>query len=303
VAEELPPFVPPMLAVLGEPFDSDAHFFEYKWDGFRAAAMIERGAVRLMSRNRIDLLEQFHGLSALGTLPAGTALDGEIVAFRDGKPDFDLMLHRGRKGGHAVVKYVAFDVLYEGFEPRLALPFSDRREVLERIMKGVDVPQLMLSDGIPGSGLALYRQACDQELEGVVAKRLTSAYAAGKRNGAWVKFKRRLRIQAAVIGFIEKPGNDFQSILVAGTGLPGEEPGPLRFLGRVGGGFTEPMRERMNALLREHPRGAPLVACPERGRWVEPGLYCVVSYAELTEGGQLRAPVFEGLVEEQPLGG
>lgn len=295
--KSLPLFVPPMLAVHGQPFDSDAHFFEFKWDGFRAGAMIEGGSVRLMSRNSIDLIEQFPGLAPLGGLEQGLALDGEIVAFRDGKPDFDLMLSRGRKGSHPV-RFVAFDVLYEEFEPRLGLPFSERRQILERIVKASQCPELMLSDGIPANGKALYERACQQGLEGVMAKRMSSAYASGKRNGAWVKIKRRLQIQVAVIGFIEKPVKDFQCLLVAGSGLPGEEPGPLRYLGRVGGGFTAAMRDRMNALLRENPRTAPLVKCPEKGRWIEPGLYCQVSYAELTEAGLLRAPVFEGLIEE-----
>ncbi len=287
-----------MLAVHGQPFDSEAHFFEFKWDGFRAGAMIEHGAVRLMSRNRIDLIQQFPSLAPLGTLPHGLALDGEIVALRDGKPDFDLMLNRGRHGGPRAVKFVAFDVLYEDFEPRMSLPFSERRQILVEILKKHPLPELMLSDGVPANGKALYQKACEQGLEGVMAKRLASVYASGKRNGAWVKIKRRLRIQVAVIGFIEKPGDDFTCLLVAGSGLPGEEPGPLRYLGRVGGGFTEAMRRRMNAMLREHPKKAPLVACPERGKWIEPGLYCEVSYAELTEAGLLRAPVFEGLVEE-----
>lgn len=286
-----------MLAVHGQPFDSDAHFFELKWDGFRAAAMIEGGAVRLMSRNRIDLAEQFPALASLGALPAGLALDGEIVAFRNGKPDFDLMLNRGRKAGPKAVKFVVFDVLYQDFESRLDLPFSERRRILEGIAAASTCPELMLSDGVAANGKALYRQACEQSLEGVVAKRMSSAYAPGKRNGAWVKIKRRLGIQVAVIGYIEKPGNDFQSLLVAGSQLPGEEPGPLRYLGRVGGGFTEAMRARVWALLQERPRTAPLVPCPERARWVEPGLYCEVSYAELTEAGLLRAPVFEGLIE------
>lgn len=294
----LPQFVPPMLAVHGQPFDSEAHFFEFKWDGFRAGAMIERGTVRLMSRNSIDLLERFPDLAPLRALPSGLALDGEIVAFRDGKPDFDLMLSRGRKGTSSQVRFVAFDVLYEDFEARLALPFSERREILERIVKAAACPELLLSEGVMANGKALYRQACEQGIEGVVAKRAASTYAAGKRNGAWIKIKRRLKIQAAIIGFIEKPGKDFQCLLVAGSGLPGEEPGPLRYLGRVGGGFTESMRAKMNALVREHPRAAPLVACPERALWVEPGLYCEVSFAELTEAGLLRAPVFEGLIEE-----
>ncbi len=286
-----------MLAVHGQPFDSDAHFFEFKWDGFRAVAMVENGAVRLMSRNSIDLMGRFPSLSTLGALPPGLALDGEIVAFRDGKPDFDLMLRRGRKPANSTVKFVAFDILYEQFEPRLSLPFTERRELLEKALKSSPCPELMLSEGIPTNGKALYQEACAQGLEGVMAKRLSSVYAAGKRNGSWVKIKRRLRIQAVVIGFIPKPRNDFQSLLVAGSGLLGEKPGPLRYLGRVGGGFTQAARDQMNDLLRGHSRAAPLVPCAERAQWVEPGLFCEVSYAELTEAGLLRAPVFEGLIE------
>ena len=78
---------------------------------------------------------------------------------------------------------------------------------------------------------------------------------------------------------------------------PGAQGGALRFVGRVGGGFTDSVRERLNALLREHPRSSPLVPCPEKGRWIEPGLYCTVSFTELTSQGLLRSPVFEALIE------
>ena len=295
--KSLPGFIPPMLAVHGQPFDSDAHFFEFKWDGFRAIAMIEHGSVRLMSRNGNDLIQRFPRLSSLRALPQGLALDGEIVAFSDGKPDFDALIdHEGRRP-HAI-RFVAFDLLYEGFDSRMELSFRERRSLLERVSGGAACAELFLSEGMPSNGMALYRRASEQGLEGVMAKRLNSPYAAGKRNGAWIKIKRRLRVQAAIIGYIEKPSNDFQSLLVAGNGIPGENPGPLRYLGRVGTGFTDAVRARINGLLRAHPRKTPLVPCAEPGRWVEPGLYCEVSFAELTEAGVLRAPVFEGLIEQ-----
>ena len=295
-----------MLAVVGRPFDSAEHFFEFKWDGYRAGAMIENGKARLMSRNGLDLAERYPGLAALARLPRGLALDGEIVAFRDGRPDFSLLQQHGPRSDPATVRFVAFDVLYEDFESRLDLPFSRRRQILERIVERAHCPELVLSEGLPAAGQALYRQACEQGLEGVVSKRLSSPYASGRRNGAWIKIKRRLRLQAVIIGYIPKPGPDFQSLLVAGNGLPradpvaeaGAEPGALRYLGRVGSGFTESLRARLNALLQERPRRTPLVPCPEKARWVEPGLYCEVSFAELTSAGLLRAPVFERLIEE-----
>jgi bifunctional non-homologous end joining protein LigD len=287
-----------MLAVAGRPFDSKDHFFEFKWDGYRAGAMIENGRVRLMSRHGLDLADRYPGLAALARLPRGLALDGEIVAFRDGRPDFSLLQQHGPRSDPVAVRFVTFDLLYEDFESRLDLPFSQRRELLERIVDEAGCPELVLSEGLPAQGQALYRKACEQGLEGVVSKRLSSPYAAGKRNGAWIKIKRRLRLQAAIIGYVEKPGPDFQSLLVAGNGLPGEEPGPLRYLGKVGSGFDAALRARILALLLERPRKTPLVPCPEKARWVEPGLYCEVSFAELTSAGVLRAPVFERLIEE-----
>jgi bifunctional non-homologous end joining protein LigD len=280
-----------MLAVTGLPFDSDAFFFEYKWDGFRASAMVENGTLRLMSRKGLDMAPRFSTLSALSRLPDGTILDGEIIAFRNGKPDFEMVL----KG--EAERYVAFDVLYRDHESLISLPFSDRRRILEDMIAETPLPPLALSEGVPGKGKALYRRAGEQGLEGVMAKKLSSTYAAGKRNGAWIKIKHRVQVQAAIIGFIEKGKDDFQCLLVACNQLPGEQGGVLRYVGRVGGGFTEAVRSRVNILLREHPRQAPLVPCPERGKWVEPGLYCALSYAEITEAGVLRAPVFEGLIE------
>lgn len=287
-----------MLAVAGQPFDSDAHFFEFKWDGIRTQALVENGTHRLVSRNGVDITERYPSLAALAALPAGLVLDGELVALRDGKPDFELVLHSMRKSSSVPVSYIVFDVLYKSSRPLLGLPFFERRETLEEIIRDFQCPGVLLSEGIRGKGKMLYDTACQQGLEGVVGKRLASTYAAGKRNGAWVKIKRRLRVHVAIIGYIEKDGRDFQSLLVGSNGLPGEQEGPLRYIGRVGGGFTEEVRDRINKLVRLRPRSTPLVACSERARWVEPGLYCAVSFAELTTAGMLRAPVFEGLLEE-----
>ncbi|HET7838130.1 MAG TPA: hypothetical protein VFL04_00120, partial [Rectinemataceae bacterium] len=282
----LPEFVSPMLAVMGQPFDSPEFFFEFKWDGFRAAAYVEGGSCRLVGRRGLDLTKGFLGLPRLASLGEGLVLDGELVAFVDGRPDFESVLGRGRPGKAASLSFIAFDLLYLGYESLMDRPFSERRARLEELMAPVRAQELLLSEGLGSQGKALYAKACELGLEGVMAKRSSSAYAPGRRSPSWLKFKRRLEVQLAVIGYIDKGGRDFQCLLVAGSGLPGEEEGsPLRYVGRVGGGFTERMRERLNGLLRERPRPRPLVACPEKGRWVEPGLYCRVSYVELSSGG------------------
>jgi len=141
-----------MLAVAGRPFDSAEHFFEFKWDGYRAGAMIENGKARLMSRNGLDLAGRYPGLAPLALLPRGLALDGEIVAFRGGHPDFSLLQQHGPRSDPSTVRFVAFDVLYEDFQSRLDLPFSRRRQILERIVERAHHPELVLSEGLAAEG-------------------------------------------------------------------------------------------------------------------------------------------------------
>ena len=293
-----------MLALLGELFDSDDHLYEIKWDGIRALALVDRDGWSLVSRNKQSLSSRYPELEELAGLPPGTALDGEVVALRDGKPDFGRVLRRTRQTGAArdsqtPVTYVVFDILYRGHESLMGLPLEERRKHLEELIAPRVSPRIALSEGVRGAGSTLYREVCERGLEGVVAKRLASTYSPGRRNGAWVKVKRRLSAACVVIGFLPKEKNDFQCLLVATNQLPGAgaEPGPLRYVGRVGSGFTDAMRQRLQGLLWRRVIPLPMVACPERGVWVEAGLYCTVSFAELTEAGLLRAPVFEELVE------
>jgi len=303
-----------MLAVLGSPFDSDEHFFEFKWDGIRAQAVLGLSGMRLMSRNGIDMTDRYPELEGLSALPKGLVLDGELVAFRNGRPDFETVLGTGKKRRTAPAVFVAFDLLYEGCNSIMDLPFTRRRERLERAVASARWKGLILSEGLRGSGKDLFQTASAQGMEGIVGKRLSSIYAPGKRNGAWIKAKVRSVLQTVIIGFIDK-GNDFQSLLVAANGTPAPAGAPgaagtaggtaaaaaaggLRYVGKVGGGFNGAQRDRLNRLLRARLRDTPLVPCGERAQWVEPEYYCAVSFADWTQAGMLRAPVFEGLTEE-----
>jgi DNA ligase D-like protein (predicted ligase) len=300
----LPEHIEPMLARIGEPFDSDEHLFELKWDGVRAVSYVDEAGLRMHGRRRRDLATRYPELAFLAELADGTVLDGELVVLReDGRPDFRAILSRenasparvaSAMARHPVV-YVVFDLLFEAGASLLALPLRTRRERLQAVVAAAGQPRLMLSDGVVGQGLSLFEAARTQELEGIVAKRLDAPYLPGERGDAWQKIKPVKSVHCLVIGYepdAERRG-DFKSLIVA-TDFDGE----LVCVGKVGSGIGEAARAQLRELLSSRPAAAPLIDAGIPGEWVQPGIYCTVSYLERTASGNLRAPVFKGLVTE-----
>jgi ATP-dependent DNA ligase len=124
----------PILAVPAAPFDSPEYSFEYKWDGIRALAAVETAGWRLWGRQQADYTGRYPELDVLRRLPAGTRVDGELVACAaDGRPDLPHLLRRygltnpwriRQAQSWCPVRYVLFDLLYHagrwfGSAPRL----------------------------------------------------------------------------------------------------------------------------------------------------------------------------------------
>lgn len=225
----------------------------------------------------------------------------------DGQPDFELLLSREHMRDPVRIRTSArarpatlmvFDQLYADFEPLLAEPLSARRERLRETLARGGGDRLVYSEGVVGSGRAYFDQVRRRGLEGVMAKRLDSAYRPGRRSDAWLKIKARSRMHCAIIGFVPSQGppgeKDFRSLIIATL----EDDGELRPVGRVGSGVDARARRELNSLLWPRLRDRPLVPCRLPGKWVEPGLYCTVSYLERTVNGELRAPVFDELHAE-----
>jgi ATP-dependent DNA ligase len=136
-------------------------------------------------------------------LPAGTLVDGELVAFdADDRPDLPRLLRRHgladpwriRQARHwCPVRYVLFDVLYHTGRCLLREPLARRREVLAEVCQRLDAVDVRFSEGVVGQGMALYAAALAQGHEGVMAKHLASTYRPGRRTPTWRKIKPRLR--------------------------------------------------------------------------------------------------------------
>jgi bifunctional non-homologous end joining protein LigD len=304
-----PPPLQPMLATLTKSsFDDPAWGFEPKWDGVRALAVCDT-STRLFSRNGKDMTEGYPELAGLHDrlVALDAVLDGEIVAFQDGKPSFQLLQQRMHvrepRRVEALAKripvvFMAFDLIYLDGKSLTAEPLRERRAALEEIL--VPDEHVQLSPLVEGAGVALYRAAEEQGLEGIVAKRLDSRYEPGARSRSWLKVKLTYDADVVIVGWTEGEGRragSIGSLVMAVYDSDG-----LRYVGNVGTGFDRAGLDDAARRLEElEPTDPPfdrsvLRTAPElrRAHFVEPRLVAIVEHRQLTDAGRLRAPAFKG---------
>jgi bifunctional non-homologous end joining protein LigD len=164
----------------------------------RATIEFDRDGYRLVNRHGHDRTEHYPELAFLKKYPPGIILDGEVVVLVAGKPDFSKLLALEQTQAPLKVRmlthslpatYVAFDLLYAGYEPLLDQSLQRRRAKLRKLLGDRGRPGMVLSEGVVGGGRAFFEKVCREELEGVVAKRLDSRYLTGRRTSAWIKIK------------------------------------------------------------------------------------------------------------------
>ncbi|MFM7534674.1 MAG: DNA ligase, partial [Acidimicrobiales bacterium] len=231
------------------------------------------------------LADAVHGPAAV--------LDGEVVVLGpDGRPSFERLAR-----GEGPVTYVAFDVLSLGGIETVALPYRDRRRLLEQLLD--PGPRWRVTPAQVGDGDALVAATRSLGLEGVIAKRLDSPYLPGKRSGAWRKIKHRKVQEFVVGGWL--PGGGPQgigSLLVGHHGTAGR----LHWCGAVGSGLDEATARGLRPLLDEGARtDSPFDPAPDVAggpRWCHPELVVQVAFAEWTAEGRLRHPVLLGLRDD-----
>jgi bifunctional non-homologous end joining protein LigD len=311
----LPASLAPMLALPGSPPTGRLADWavEMKWDGVRALAFIENGQVRLVSRTGKDISATYPDLAGLGRAVTGgqALLDGEIVAFADGRPDFEALQPRMhvasadaafRLSATIPVSYLAFDVLHADGVRLTPLSYRERREILTTLIS--NGPRWLAPPHFPGPDLDAVRAASVANgLEGVVAKRLDSVYEPGARPGSWLKVKNQLRQEVVVAGW--KPGQGNRTGLVGSLLVGVHAAAGLVYAGHVGTGFSDSVLRmltgRLQALRRpDSPFDGPVP--PEYARpavWVEPRLVIDVEFHRWTRAGRMRAPAYRGLRDDK----
>jgi bifunctional non-homologous end joining protein LigD len=261
----------------------------------------------LFSRLGNEVTDGYPELHALHRRLVATyaILDGEIVAFDKGVPSFQKLqqrMHvRDRKQIEQLMKsvpvvFMAFDIIYLDGRDLTKMTLEERRVLLEEVVVVDD--HLQVSPAIRNDGVALFEAAKAQDLEGILAKRLTSTYRPGARSKDWLKIKTIFDLDAVVVGWTEGTGNRQGTIGSLVLALyKGDE---LVYIGNVGTGFNQ--RSLDDALRRLKGLGeapAPFDSKVIKSRaelrkatWVPPTLVAKVEYRQLTDAGRLRAPAF-----------
>lgn len=237
---------------------------ERKWDGIRAQVVSREGRIDIWSRGEERVTDRYPEILRLATqLPAGTVLDGELLAMDAGRvlPFAALQQRIGRKAPgrkalqDAPVDFLAFDLLEWQGEDWRARPLRERRAQLEALAAGMQ-GRLRLSEALtPADWDELARErARSRELrcEGLMLKRADCAYGVGRTRGDWWKWKiDPLTADCVLVGAQAGRGRRatlFTDYTFAVRGRSGE----LVAFAKAYSGLTDEEIDRVDAFVRQH---------------------------------------------------
>jgi len=289
---------------------------ELKIDGYRGllakgGASPEDGQVLYRSGREVGAAFP-ELLAALRALPLSQViLDGEIARLdARGKPSFALLQQRAASedererramSRREPVVYFAFDLLAAEGRDLRGLPLLERKGLLKLLLEapraeapeGVASAQLAFVEHVEGKEAArLFERARAVGLEGIVLKRASSPYRAG-RSSAWKKLRVERTADLAICGFQRGRGS---REALGSLHLAAWDGARFVYAGSVGSGLRqgeiEPLAKQMRAGALSAPPCAGAPRSTARDLWCTPRLVCEVRYFEVTTDGLLRQPVF-----------
>ncbi len=233
---------------------------EDKFDGIRAHAHKSGSQVALFSRTLDDVTAQFPEIaSALGTLPGSFLVDGEVLAWRDGRPDsfFRLQRRLGRKAPEpevleeVPVAFMAYDCLAREGRPLFEEAWTKRRRELEAISPdgALRVSPVFRAE-TPAELDRLFDEARERGNEGLMLKRFDSTYQAGKRGRAWRKYKKALATLDVVVTAVQQ-GNGKRAGMLSDYTFAVKDGDRFVNIGKAYSGLTDEEIRRMGTVFRK----------------------------------------------------
>lgn len=295
---------PMLIADEKEAFDNPNYLFELKLDGERCVAYLDpKGGTILRNKRNYDMLPKVPELVEIHKqVKARCILDGELAIVQDGRTNFSAIQRRSLMSDPFKIKlaakelpacFTAFDILYYKEQNTMHVPLLERKKLLTGAV-GEESPRLAVSRYVPERGIAFYQLTEQQDMEGVVGKRIDSYYFPGKRTKDWIKCKNLKDDDFIVCGYIRKE-NHMTSIVLGQL-----RNGAMIYKGHVTLGVGGQPFQKIKALpvvpsppFQETPPGN------ENAVWVAPFLVCTVKFMEKTSSGGMRQPVFKGLRDDK----
>lgn len=302
-------FIEPMdCAPVPKLIDGHDWIYEIKLDGYRAVAVKSDGRVSLFSRRRKSFDHHYPLIvEALGELPEGTVVDGEIVALDEsGRPNFNLLQNFRSEASR--IHYFIFDLLICNDRDLTKLPLVERRKLLKSLKLASG--RIRIAEQFEASANDMLAAVRQQGLEGVIAKRKNSLYEPGKRTGAWIKYRVNRGQELVIGGYIPGP-HGFDSIIVGY--FRGKD---LIYVARVRNGFVPESRRQVFEKIRSLVSPTmPFANLPDTHKsrwgdeltaekikecvWLRPEAVAQIEFLEWTEADRLRHSKFVRLREDK----
>lgn len=292
--------ISPML--LGEekqPFDDENYIYELKLDGIRCIAYLEKGKVTLRNKRNKDVTAVYPELAHMHRCAKKRCiLDGELVAFTGGKPDFYAVQRRSlMTDGFRIsmaakrnpVQFAAYDILYVGKERITDKPLMYRKEILSQtVTEGYN---LSISRYIKGRGTDFFRLTKEQELEGIVAKRKDGLYHIGRRTRDWIKIKVMQDEDLLICGYQPDENGNVKDLVLGYF----DGNGKLKNRGKVYFGVSKEDKKIVREFAAANRVQMPWFPQYKNIIWIKPELVGTAHFMQETENGTMRQPVFKGI--------
>jgi DNA ligase-1 len=279
---------------------------EYKLDGERAQIHKQKDTVMIFSRSLENITSYYPDIVekiSKVIISDDVILEAEVVAINSNSGDFlpfQELMHRRRKYeiDEAVIKYPItvnfFDVLFSDGKNCMKMEYSERRKLLEKIIKEDEFARLIPMSIINNKEqvLEILENSINSGCEGLMLKQLNSTYRAGIRGSNWLKLKREYQndlgdsLDLIVVGAFFGKGRrtgKYGTLLVA---TYNDEEDTFPSICKVGTGFTDESLDQLYQILspkvtlKKNPR---IVSEMEADVWFEPELIIEIVASEITQ--------------------
>jgi DNA ligase-1 len=251
---------------------------EFKYDGIRVQLHKFGDKVKMFSRKLEDVASSFPEIaSVVSSMPSEFILDGEVLAYRAGRPlhfqELQRRLRRKAVTDHLMteipVMYVPYDVMYLNGQSVINRPLTERKKLLSQIRFKepiIDIGYRVVSTAQEIA--CAFKESRDAGHEGLVVKELESQYYPGKRGRHWTKLKHELDTIDAVIVIAEYGHGKRAGTLSDYTFAIRDEydRGSLKTIGKAYSGLTDTEISKMTERLRSitiRDEGYRLIVRPE----------------------------------------